>query len=295
MRERITGTTRRRRTRLSEAYRRQFAALATAKLAGAELVGLALLRQVLRIVPTLAIGLVIDKVATNRATATLTVIVAGLCLVAAFEFVFAGAHGALRRALRDHVDRSLDADDPRPASARAAASVSAAVIDLVETVCVVPLATIIMIAALGMASPRVALLVLAFTAAQLAVAFVAGRAQAKAASRLRAVERDLASGSPAARAAHAAAIEAADHRRTRTRHVLSLLARLGYAATLGLGSLEMIDAVMTPGGLIAALMILRQLQQNAETGVQVWLRAVELAPRDEPAIAATQGTPLLAA
>jgi len=280
MRERLTATPRRARPRLVDAYREQLDALAAAKLACATLVGLALLRQILRIVPTLAIGLVIDKVATNRATATLTVIIAGLGLIAIFELVFANAHGRLRRALGDQIERAAIAAEPRAAARR-----SLAAIDLVETSCVAPLATTIMIAALTTASPRVGLLVLAFTLAQLVAAFFGGRARDRLAARLRAVERDLETGSPASRAVHAAAVEAAELQRARAGHSLAMLSRLAYAATLGLGSLDMIDAVMTPGGLIAAMMILRQLQQVAETGVQIWLRAVELAPREIPSIA----------
>ena len=276
MQEQITRATRRTRPRLAEAYRRHLSALAEAKLACTQLVGLALLRQILRIVPTLAIGLVIDKVATNRATATLTVIVVFLCLIAAFEFVFASAHAALRRALRDHLDGAIETDG---STRRAAGSVSNAAIDLMETACVAPLATTIMLAALTTASPRIGLLVLGFTVAQLVVALIAGRAQTKNATR----------------DAHAAAIEAAERQRARTRHLLAMLARLAYAATLGLGSLDMIDAVMTPGGLIAALMILRQLQLVAETAVQTWLRAVDLAPRDAPVLAPGQRTPQRAA
>lgn len=293
MRERVTGATRRARPRLADAYREQMSALAAAKLACAALVGLALLRQIMRIVPTLAFGLVIDKVATNRATATLTVIVAGLCLVAMFELVFANGHGRLRRALGAHVDRATIPDATRSAATREAARRSTAAIDLVETSCVAPLATTIMIAALATASPRVGLLVLAFTLVQLGVAFFTGQAQARSDSRLRAAESDLEMASPASRAAHAAALDAAEFQRGRARHSLAMLSRLSYAATLGVGSLDMINAAMTPGGLIATLMILRQLQQLVEAAVQTWLRAVELAPREATRHAAA--SPLRAA
>lgn len=229
----------------------------------AAFLALALLATATRVLPPLAIGLVVDRVGANRAHATLAAIVAGLCVLALVELALAAARDEAGLALRM---RGAAAFAGRAADARAGA---AATLELVEAATCVPALALVAIGCLSLAGARVAAGAACLVLAHLVAAAVLAAARSEAAWRLH----------DAPRASQAAAALEMERARAAARRALGAVGRLGHALALGLCALEVIAGALAPGGLIMALLLLRQLQSSAEAASGTWLRGVELVPR----------------
>lgn len=252
---------------------------------------LALLRQALRLAPTLAIGLVVDRIAANRALATLAAIVSGLCVLALVEMLFARAQDATHMVLKAAITAR--------GGGRRAILARTTTIELIEAILVTPLVLGLVLWLFALASPRLALATALVLALHAGIAVLAGFACRAGAWRLHAAEialetwqsqaetgdrRDglqpaIARMTASREAARHAAETALDTTRHAARRALVLAGRLGYALGLALTALEVIAGSLTPGGLIAALLLLRQALGLAEAGTAAWLRANEAAPR----------------
>jgi hypothetical protein len=224
---------------------------------------LALLATATRVLPPLAIGLVVDRVGANRAHATLAAIVAGLCALALAELALAAARDEAGLALRG---RGAPAFPGSGADARAGAAVA---LELAEAATCVPVLALAVIGCLSLAGTRVAAAAACIALAYLVASAILVAARGEAAWRLH----------EAPRAGLAAGALALDRGRAAARRMLGLVGRLGNALALGLCALEVIAGALAPGGLIMALLLLRQLQAAAEAASGTWLRAVELVPR----------------
>lgn len=271
-----------------------FAALLQVRASLAALLGLGLARHLLRLVPTLAIGLAVDHVASARAGATLVTVVTLLCLAAAIEAVFAEAQQRLHTGLRTHLAARAPRTDRRLRTRHGAA------LDLLATAATAPPAMLAMIAALALASGRLAILATALLAGQAIATAWAGSGLGRSAARLRSAERagelwaaDSSTIAEALRAGARARARRLEARRARIAQITearrdaaargrALLDRVGFAGTLGLACLDAMNAAITPGALIAVMLVLRQLQSLADGLTASWLRAVEAAA--EPAI-----------
>lgn len=229
----------------------------------AAFLALALIATATRVLPALAIGLVVDRVGANRAHATLAAIVAGLCVLALVELALAAARDEAGLALRM---RGATAFAGRGADARAGA---AATLELVEAATCVPALALVAVGCLSLAGVRVAGAAACLVLAHLLASLVLATARSEASWRLH----------EAPRANQAAAALALERGRGAARRTLGVVGRLGHALALGLCALEVIAGALAPGGLIMALLLLRQLQAAAEAASGAWLRAVELVPR----------------
>jgi ABC-type bacteriocin/lantibiotic exporter with double-glycine peptidase domain len=266
------------------------------------LIALGVARHLLRLVPTLAIGLAVDHVASARAGATLVAVVSLLCLAAAIETGFAGAQQRLHAALRAHLAATAAAFEPIGARQRAR---HGAALDLLVGATTAPPAMLAMLAALAMASGRLAALACGLLAVQAATTTITGRVLRRLATRLRTAERSSeeahADAPTIARVLRAGARARARRRerhrarlarrveawREKSGRMTALIGRIGFALVLGLGCLAAMSAAITPGALIAVMLVLRQLQGLADGLGATWLRAVETAadpaPHPEPA------------
>jgi ABC-type protease/lipase transport system fused ATPase/permease subunit len=261
---------------------------------------LALLRQALRLAPTLAIGLVVDRIAANRALATLAAIVSGLCVLALVEMLFARAQDATHMVLKAAISAR--------GGGRRAILARATIIELIEALLVTPLVLGLVLWLFALASPRLALATALVLVLHAGVAVFAGfacrlgawrlhtaetaletwQSQAETGDRRDGLQPAIAGMTARREAARHAAETALDTTRHAARRALVLAGRLGYALGLALTALEVIAGSLTPGGLIAALLLLRQALSLAEAGTLAWLRANEAAPRAAaPSLAAT--------
>jgi hypothetical protein len=142
-------------------------------------------------------------------------------------------------------------------------------LELAEAATCVPVLALSVIGCLSLAGTRVAAAAACIALAYLVASAILVAARGEAAWRLH----------EAPRAGLAAAALALDRGRAAARRMLGLVGRLGNALALGLCALEVIAGALAPGGLIMALLLLRQLQAAAEAASGTWLRAVELVPR----------------
>ncbi|MFM8681981.1 MAG: hypothetical protein ACKOGH_20665, partial [Alphaproteobacteria bacterium] len=110
---------------------------------------LALLATATRMLPALAIGIVVDRVGANRAHATLAAIVIGLCLLALAELALAAARDAAGTLLRARGAAGLEGT---PADRRAGA---AATLELVEAGSCVPILALLVVGGLCLADGRI--------------------------------------------------------------------------------------------------------------------------------------------
>ncbi len=270
-----------------------FAILGEARVSLGVLIALGIARHLLRLVPTLAIGLAVDHVASARAGATLVAVVSLLCVAAAIETVFAATQQRLHAAIRAHLAARAGAAGPRRRARHAAA------LDLLVAATTAPPAMLAMLAALATASGRVAALALVLLVLQAATTAIAGRVLGRLSAILHGAERSTeacnADALTIARVLRAGARgRARRHERHRARlarlvearreqagRVSGLIGRIGFALLLGLGCLEAMSAAITPGALIATMLVFRQMQGLADGLGAHWLRAVETAA--EPA------------
>ncbi|MBL8699025.1 MAG: ATP-binding cassette domain-containing protein [Alphaproteobacteria bacterium] len=309
MTRRSTGPSRDAGRPRSSAWRHLWAHGARAKATVAEAVALALLLQIARLLPALGLALVIDKVATSHASATLVVILGGLALIAAAESVMAAARDAALRELAALVEASLPASlpdpdaDPAPganASPGARVAVARAGIDLLLLALTAPALAAVMLAALALADPALALAAILGGAMQIAVHRLAtgthraaretARRAARSADRWRAEaalavdgddrwRREARDREAAIESATRDAQDALDDLRDRRRRLAMIVQRLTHVAALGSGALAIAAGTLTTGGLIAALMILRQVQALLDGAIAVLDRADALAPQ----------------
>ena len=219
----------------------------------------------MRTLPPMAIGLVVDRVGANRAHATLAAIVAGLCALALLELALAATRDEAGLALRA---RGAAAIRGQGGDRRAGA---AATLDLAEAATCAPLLAALVVGCLCLAGARTAARAAGLACVHLAATGILVAARREAAWRLEEAPRGSAA------ATHAAA--ALERGRAAARRALALAGRLGYALALGLCAMEVIAGSLAPGALIAALLLLRQMQATAEGASGAWLRAVELVPR----------------
>ncbi|MFZ9450058.1 MAG: hypothetical protein ACO3CC_18045, partial [Alphaproteobacteria bacterium] len=139
---------------------------------------LALLATATRVLPPLAIGLVVDRVGANRAHATLAAIVAGLCALALAELALAAARDEAGLALRG---RGAPAFPGSGADARAGAAVA---LELAEAATCVPVLALSVIGCLSLAGTRVAAAAACIALAYLVASAILVAARGEAAWRL---------------------------------------------------------------------------------------------------------------
>lgn len=288
------------------AYRQLWRGCATAKVAIAEAICLALLLQLTRMLPALGLALVIDKVATSHAEATLIAILAALGLAAGLEHQLAAGREAVTREIADRIEAGMPVEADESATTRRPAtsptSLAHVAAELLLVVVATPPMAAVMILALIFASPPLALLATGATAVHVAIDRLGRgrRDQANAAARAAATAQDR----WRTQSAIALALDGDDRARDETRRrVLSLataqqrsqdaldairkgqgrigtlLQRAGYVAALGLGAQAIAAGTLTTGGLIAALMILRQLETLIGASITVLHRAEAMAPK----------------
>lgn len=230
----------------------------------AAFLALALLATATRMLPSMAIGLVVDRVGANRAHATLAAIVAGLCALALAELALAAARDGAGEALRARGTGALAARGVGDRRAGASAT-----LDLAEAATCTPVLAFLVIGGLCVAGGPVAAAAACLCLLHLAMTAVLAALRREAAWRLH----------DAPRAAAADAARELERGRGAARRALAIASRLGYAVALGLCGMEVIAGALTPGGLIVALLLLRQLQAAGDAASAAWLRAVELVPR----------------
>jgi len=226
---------------------------------------LALLATATRMLPALAIGLVVDRVGANRAHATLAAIVIGLCLLALAELALAEARDAAGALLRA---RGAGGMDGAAADRRTGA---AATLDLVEAASCVPLLALLVVGGLCLADGRIGAVAACLVLVHAGTTAILAALRREAAWRLHGAARGSAEAMDAS--------FALEQGRAQARRALGFVARLGYACALGACALEVMSGALTPGGLIVALLLLRQLQSAGEGASGAWLRAIELVPR----------------
>jgi ABC-type bacteriocin/lantibiotic exporter with double-glycine peptidase domain len=285
-----------------ESHARALRSLLRARGDVAWLVALGIARHLLRLGPTLAIGLAIDRVASTRAMATLGAIVSALCVIALVETLFAAAHQRLRAGMTRRLAATTDGAGHRVAAGHAAC------VDLIASFGAAPPAVLGMVAAIALASGRLAAVVAALLIAQAAIAAAASPARGRIARALHAAERAATAARseasvgprlglflPSARryarrreAARARLAALLERHRAAAGNAEALVERIGFAAVLAVASIEVMVASITPGALIATMLVLRQLQGLVDGMGRAWLRAVETAPhaeRDAPGTA----------
>ena len=144
----------------------------------AAFLALALIATATRVLPALAIGLVVDRVGANRAHATLAAIVAGLCALALAELALAAARDEAGLALRG---RGAPAFPGSGADARAGAAVA---LELAEAATCVPVLALSVIGCLSLAGTRVAAAAACIALAYLVASAILVAARGEAAWRL---------------------------------------------------------------------------------------------------------------
>jgi ATP-binding cassette subfamily C protein LapB len=290
----------------------------------AELVAVSLLLHALRLVPPLGFGLVFDKVLAAQASATLIVILLAMIIAALFEFAFARIASAVAGELRFALDPVLRGQlvawaiqpsasaGPRGgmATLRRLEATRDLAIEIAELALVAPVLAIAILAAIALANPPLALVVAAGAMAQAAAILLlwsrrddlarrASGAEDMVETALAGAQVLRAAGRPpaslAALAQHLArAAELRSHtqreggdERRRGRQAATIAARLASAALLGVGALEIAAGRLTVGGLIAATMLGRQLQQLVERTAPLRPRYRELASALDRPMSAT--------
>ncbi|MBM3523729.1 MAG: ATP-binding cassette domain-containing protein, partial [Alphaproteobacteria bacterium] len=298
----------------AQAYARLWRDALVARMALAEGVGLGLLQQIARLAPMLAIALIVDKVATSHADATLLVIITGLALLACAESSLGAGRDEAERELSDRISKACRRrhGDAREVPAGTANVASLAAETLLAVLTIPPMVLALLIA-LWLASPAIAAaaLVGALTQAAALRLGASARREDREALRRASTEVDswrgqaqIASGLDdscrrAARVRTEAFAEGlrqcqdrVDATRERLRRRTTMIHRFTTAAVLGIGAQAIAANMLTTGGLIVAVMVLRQLQGHVDGAAALLARAdacassaAQLAAEPTPAIA----------
>jgi ATP-binding cassette subfamily B protein len=257
------------------------------------------LLHLLRLVPPIAFGLVLDKVLSARATATLATITAILVIAAIAEAAFARLQHAASDELRDALDvivRDTLGALPAPRAGRVDGAASAAmlrrleaaadiVIELCTSLTVAALVVPAIILAIAIASPLLAAIVGAATLLQAVLVLVLrGTQRRRARIAARAEDRvdrlfavgwtpDTLSAALRERRRGTAALHGLRHD---GKQLAATAARIASTAMLTIGALEMIAGNLTVGGFVASSMLLRQMQGVVERALPLAQRHAEI-------------------
>lgn len=279
----------------AQAYARLWRDALVKRMALAEGVGLGLLLQLARLAPMLGIAVVVDKVATSHADATLIVIISGLALLACAESSLGAGRDEAQRELADRISdacrrRQSEVRD-LPASTANVASLAAETLLAALTI---PPTILALLITLWLASPAIAATALVGAMMQAAALRLEAATRREDRDALRRVSTELdawrgqaqiASGLDdgcrrAARAGTESLIERqrqcqdrVDATRERLRRRTTMIHRITAAAVLGVGAQAIAANALTTGGLIVAVMVLRQLQGHVDGAAALLARA----------------------